>query len=573
MLHSLISLKMAAMVAALGLDTAEWSKASPDMVAHVQALADAQAAAAKGEQPPAGKTLQETINKIKELADKGDKDAQFSMGLFLQQSNAQGALQQALDYYKRAADQDQLQAMNNWGFLVAASTQDQATAKQGIEQIKKAADKGLNAARRNMATIYLRGMAGEKQDIAEAKKLLEAAATGGDNQAEFELAQFYLGAGGPENQDDDKAWEYLNSASKNGNPNALAALGSVLFDGKEFGVKKKKIPADQAQAVKLFKQLADQGNGAGLRTMGELHEKGLAGVAKDFTKALEFYAKAAQANDSVAQVMLAGYYDRGHDADGDGKAEVAQNAAAALELYRMAAQNNVALAVYNIGTFYEAGRSVDRDLNKAFTFFLQSAVAGFPYGMQKTGVFYLNGAGTTKDPVAAAGWFARGSLAGLPDSHLSLGILRENGVGAEGGPNSSPFQEASGSYMAAADADNASDPVRMEALLRVGSLYLRGLMVPVGQQAKPDFERAYIYFRLASEIDPKNELAASAKEQAEKQLTQDQKSKAGTTIEKMKADREARRARAAAEAGGAAPAAAPAPPAAPATPEPTKKKK
>src|SRR5688572_6139518 len=142
MLHSLLSLKMAAMVAALGLDTAEWANPSPEITAQVQALADLQQKASTGETSQEG--LQEIINKIKELADKGDKDAMFSMGLFLQQSNGQNALPQALDYYKKAADKEQLQAMNNYGFIVAASTQDPAEAKKGIEYIKKAADKGLN---------------------------------------------------------------------------------------------------------------------------------------------------------------------------------------------------------------------------------------------------------------------------------------------------------------------------------------------------------------------------------------------------------------------------------------------
>jgi len=107
------------------LNTDEWTNPSPAIVAQVQAISDAMAAAAKGEQPKT--PLQETITKIKDLADSGkDKDAQFAMGLFLQQSNQQGAIDQAVEYYKKAADSGQLHAMNNWGFIVAASSQDEA---------------------------------------------------------------------------------------------------------------------------------------------------------------------------------------------------------------------------------------------------------------------------------------------------------------------------------------------------------------------------------------------------------------------------------------------------------------
>jgi TPR repeat protein len=538
MLHSLLSLKMAAMVAALGLDTAEWKSPSSDMVNEVQALADLQKKAANGETPT--ESLQEEINKIKGLADKGDKDAQFAMGLFLQQSNAQGSLPQALEYYKKAADNGQLQAMNNYGFIVAS--QDPAKAKEGIKYIKDAAAKGLNAARRNMATIYLRGMAGEPQNIAEAKNMLETAMKDGDHQAEFELAQFYLSPG--ESQSDDKAWELLNSAAKNGNPNALAALGSVLFDGKEFGAgpNKKKIEPDPKGAVELFKELAKQNNPAGLRTMGELYQKGIkdTGIEKDFAKALEYYGKAAQANDAVAQVILAGFYDRGFDADTppDGKLEVAPNPAASLELYRLAAQNNVPLAFYNIGAFYEAGRAVDKDPTKAFAYFLQSAVNGFGPGMQKAGVYYLNGAGTLKDPVAATGWFSRSAGAGVPEGFISLGVMAENGLVASPDRSTTQYQMAGANYSQVEDSASASDAVRVEALLRLGNLYFRGMMVGGGKTTpEPDYGKAYIYFRLASEIDPKNKLAAQAKEEAEKKATQEEKTSAVASIEAMKAHR------------------------------------
>ncbi|OAI55527.1 hypothetical protein AYO49_01215 [Verrucomicrobiaceae bacterium SCGC AG-212-N21] len=538
MLHSLLSLKLAAMAAALGLDTAEWQSPSPAIVEQVTALENLQKTAADGN---AQGTLQEIVNKIKDLADKNnDKDAQFAMGLFLQQSNQQGALPQALEYYKKASDQKQLQAMNNYGFIVAASTQDAAQAKAGIAKIKEASDLGLNAARRNMATIYLRGMGGEAQDVNQAKGLLEKAAGAGDHQAEFELAQFYLGAGGKDNQDDNKAWDYLNKASDHGNPNALAALGSVLFDGKEFGVSKQKKPRDPKGAVEKFKKLAEQNNPAGLRTMGELYQKGIpdTGITKDFAKALDYYKAAARANDAVAQVILAGFYDRGFDENGDGKPEITSDPAGALELYRLASQNNVPLANYNIGIFYEAGRAVDRDMVKAFGYFLQSAVNGFGPGMQKVGVYYLNGAGTLKDPVAATGWFQRSAGAGVAEGLVSLGVMAENGLVPNADPNATQFQTAAAAYAAVESNPSASDAVRMEALMRLGALYFRGLMVaPPKTTPEPDMERAYIYFRMASEIDPKNKEIAAAKEQADKPLTTVQREKAGTVIEKMKKDR------------------------------------
>ncbi len=551
MLSTLFSLQLTAMVSALGLNTDEWVKPSSAMVAQVQAISDAMAAAARGEQPKT--SLQESINAIKDLADKGnDKDAQFAMGLILQQSNQSGALEQALDYYKKAADSGQLHAMNNWGFISAASSQDEGKVKEGIASIKAAADKGFNPARRNMAAFILRGAAGQKQDPAAALKLLEDAANDKDDQAQFELAQFYLGGGGESLKNDDKAWDWLNKAADSGNPNALAALGSVLFDGKKFG--SKEIKADEKKAVEKFTKLADQGVPAGLRIMAELHQEGLAGVSKDFTKALSYFVKAAQGNDSVAQVRLASIYNDGIDLDpADSKVEVAPNPAAALELYRLAAQNGVPLAIYNVGTFYEAGRAVDRDMQKAFAYFLQSAVDGFLLGMQKAGVYYLNGAGTLRDPVAATSWFTRTAAAGLPEGLLSLGLMAENGL-FMGAADTTPFRTAADQYQKAADAPSAADALRVEALLRLGNLYARGLMVPAGSQAQPEPDKAYTYFKQASDIVPANTQLKAIVDDTAKQLTEDQRTKANAAAEQMKKDREAKKQTAA--AGQTSPAAA-----------------
>lgn len=521
---------------ALGLNTEEWVKPSAEMVAQVEAMEAAMAAMAKGEKPAV--TLQQAIDKVRELADKGnDRDALFAMGFLMQQSQQQNALTEAMTYYKRAADLGQLQAMNNYGFLLAGSGQDVAKTKEGIDFIKKASEGGLNAARRNMAAIHLNGLAGEERNPAAAQALLEKAAAEGDGQAQFELAQFYLELGGPERVDDDKAWDWLNKSADAGNPNALATLGSVLLDGKTFGARK--IDPDPAKAVEKFTKLAEQNVPAGLRIMGVLHANGVAGVAKDFPKALEYFTRAAQGNDAEAQVVLAGYYDKGVDLDpADQKIDVAPNPAAALELYRLAARNNVPLALYNVGVFYEEGRSVDQDPVKAFAHYLQAASGNFAPAMYKAGVYYLNGAGTQRDPVAAAGWFSRASAAGLPEGLLSLGIMAESGlvgVAAE----STPAKAAAEAYEKVVNAVQVNDNTRFEALLRLGALHFRGALVAAGEAPAPDFETAYRYFKTAADLAPGNDLAANTLKEAAAKLTPEQIAKLDKAVAEAAATRKA----------------------------------
>lgn len=519
LLFSAMTLQAATAASALGLSTEEWTDPSAEMVALVETMEATMAAMAKGEKPAV--ELQDSINAIRALADKGeDKDALFAMGFLLQQSNQPNALPEAMAYYEKALQLGQLQAMNNYGFLLAGSNQDLEKTREGVSHIKKAAEGGLNAARRNMAAIYLGGLAGEKKDADLALELLEKAAAEGDNQAMFELAQYYLELGGPEKVDDDKAWEWLNKAADAGNPNALASLGSVLFDGKTFGARK--IEADPAKAVATFSKLADQGVPAGLRTMGELHASGLAGVEKDFAKALDYFTRAAQGNDPTAQVVLAGYYDQGVDVTpGDGKVEVTPNPAAALELYRLAARSNVPLALFNVGIFYETGRSVDRDATKAFAHFLQAAGGGFAPAMQKTGVYYLNGIGTLKDPVAASGWFSRAAAVGSPEGILSLGVMAESGLLGVG-PNTTPAKAAEDAYSRVIAASQVAPGTRFEALLRLGGLHFRGVLVSAGEAPAPNYEQAYRYFKQAANLAPGNETAANTLKEAADKLTPEQ---------------------------------------------------
>jgi TPR repeat protein len=186
MLHHLILIKVAVMASALGLNTAEWIKPSEGMKAQVQKLEDAIKMAGKQEKADEmQKMLNEATGEIKKLADSGDKDAQFSMGLLL--SNQQGQADKVVEYYTSAAKQGQLQAMNNLGYITAASSREPEKQKEGVKLIKQASDGGLNAARRNMAQVYLNGMGGEARDVAAAEKLLTTAANEGDSDSTYLL--------------------------------------------------------------------------------------------------------------------------------------------------------------------------------------------------------------------------------------------------------------------------------------------------------------------------------------------------------------------------------------------------
>ncbi len=546
MLQNLIAIKLAVMASALGLNTAEWSNPSDGMKAQVQKLENAIKLVGKQEKADEmQKDLNDASEEIKKLADAGDKDAQFAMGLLL--SNQQGQMEKVVEYYTAASKQNQLQAMNNLGYIIAASSREPEKQKEGVALIKKASDGGLNAARRNMATIYLNAMAGENRDANAAEKLLLTAADSGDADATYMLSQLYLGAGGPEKQNDGKGFELLKKAAKDGNANALDTMGTLYLQGGTVGGKADskgvkvgaiKVEQDPKAAVKQFEELAKANNPVGLRKMGGVYEQGIEGVVtKDFKLALENYAKAAQGNDALAQFRLGSMHDTGVQLDPKSdKIEIAPNAAMALSYYKLAAQNNMAIASYNVGIFYEQGRGVDKDIQKAFAFYMQAAQAGVNVAMQKIGDSYLNGVGTIKDPVAAAGWYARSANAGLPEGWLRYGVVIESGLVDKESPFYAAAECYKNAYRGAAVLNAAakeatpprdasqSDAIGLEAYLRLGALHARGVFVPKGEAPKPEWQRAYTFFKMADDIAPgKNKIVADALAQAEKIINAEQK--------------------------------------------------
>jgi len=511
-----LSASVLAIVAAavFGLDPGEWNNPSEAMVRQVEALSASVASLSQGETPET--PVQEIVDRIRELAEQGeDKDALFAMGMLAMQSDQEQAREQALSYYLRAAQKGQLQAMNNYGFLRALSSQDADGVAEGVSYIRSAAEAGLAAARRNLATILLRGLAGQERDPAEAKRLLEAAAES-DHHAQFELAQFYIETGGEEHRDVEKAWEWLNRSSESGNPEALSILGALLFEGGNFA--DKEVEADPEKAVSIFGRLAEEGVGVGLRTMGELHASGLAGVERDFPQALDYFTRAAQANDAVAQLILAGFYDTGVKLDPEQEAfDLAPNSEAALELYRLAARNNSPIALFNIGIFYENGRAVDRDLQKALACYIDAANAGLVPAMQKAGVFYLNGAGTLRDPVAATAWFQRAAAGGSGEGIFSLGVMSESGLFQPPPPETS-IQFAARAYEATIKVPQTPIDTRFEAITRLGNLHFRGALVDPSEAPQPDLETAYLYFKAATDLAPGNENVTAAARQIQEQL-------------------------------------------------------
>ncbi|WP_395718528.1 tetratricopeptide repeat protein [Prosthecobacter sp.] len=566
MLLTAIKLKLAAMVAVAGLDTAEMPGASKEFVDVLTAL---EAEQKKVQANPGAnnadinKAFNEAVAKVRELAQKDDKDATYALAHWGVLSGAN--INEVAALYRKAADKGQVLAKSELAqVLMQAGAQNPEAAKEAIKLIKEAEAADNKVARRMLAQLHLQGVTeGEKgvvvveKSVAKAKELLEKGNKAGDGEATLGLAQLYSAGVEGVPQDHQKALDLLIEAGKQGNAVALSTYGARLLNGDpDTKESPKLVKKDVAAALKMFNDSAEKGLAAANRILGQIYENGVgqdgADVKQDVTKAFEYYTKAANGSDPQALFRLGNAFETGIVKDPKGKRDengnfdkdnilIQPNPKSALDLYRLAAQNNLAEAFYNVGVYYETGTVVDKDPQKAFAFHMKAATAGIAQAMNRLAGLYANGTGTTQDLVAAAGWYQRAADMGFAPAQIALGILYEQGAGVR-----QSRTVAAGHYSDAAQQGNAL------AMLRLANLYAVGV-VP----GTPELARAWAYAKQADELAQKSgnkadsDVTANVLKQLEDKMKPDEVTEAKKIFDKLPKP----------QAAGA-PAAAPAPPAA-----------
>lgn len=516
MLLTAIKLKLVALVAVAGIDTAEMPTASKDFVGILENLKTEQDKVSKnpgGGDADINKSFNDAVAKVRELAQKDDPDATYALAHWGVLSGAN--INEVAALYRKAADKGQVLAKAELAqILLQAGAQNPEAAKEAIKLILEAEAKDNKVARRMLANLHLQGVTeGEKGTVVveksalKAKELLEKGNKAGDGEATLGLSQLYAAGVEGVAQDQQKSLDYLMEAGKQGNAVALSTYGARLLNGDDVPNAPKEAPKlvkkDVKAALAMFEDSAAKGLAAANRILGQIYENGVgkdgADVPQDVKKALEYFTKAANGKDPQALFRLGNAFETGiadPKAARDDKGNVKDakdiliqpNPKSALDLYRLAAQNNLAEAFYNVGVYYETGTVVDKDPVKAFAFHMKAATAGIVQAMNRLAGLYANGTGTTQDVVAAAGWYQRAADQGFAPAQIALGILYEQGAGVR---QNRPA--AAGYY-----SDAAQQGVAL-AMLRLANLYAVGV-VP----GTPELPRAWAYAKQADDIAVKS---------------------------------------------------------------------
>ncbi len=164
---------------------------------------------------------------------------------------------------------------------------------------------GNSRAQNNIGACFIDGL-GVEQDYELARQWLELSAEDGDPVGRRNLATLcFKGHGGP--QDIERAVELYRLAAEDDDSVAQDTLSWILLNG-ENGTK-----ADAVEARRWAAAAAEQGVVAAMTRLGMIAYKGLptAHIAPDASEAVQWWRKAAKANDADGQAMLGAAHHSG----------------------------------------------------------------------------------------------------------------------------------------------------------------------------------------------------------------------------------------------------------------------
>lgn len=311
---------------------------------------------------------------------------------------------------------------------------------KALINLTRAAAENHPAALYRIGRMYQRGY-GVKLDSEKATEYYERAYELGYSKAGFRLGRHYYFGWGGFDKDEQKGREMsvanesgLERLAELGDVESMMLLGdmySALFnnneDAQEWYVKSLATQWPYAKAVighkyiqgshgyrqnieeglSLLKSACQDGYPDACATLGGFYQKGQ-NVTKDLQEALRLNMIAASSG-YVFGVSGVGncYYDL----------EDYQEAAI---WYEKAAQLNHSGSANRLGYMYSNGKGVTKDEKLGFSYFMESANAGYAWGMFNTALGYEQGKGVVKDLREAKKWYQKAADLGHERSAKKL---------------------------------------------------------------------------------------------------------------------------------------------------------
>ena len=276
---------------------------------------------------------------------------------------------------------------------------------------------------------------------------------------------YYYGRNGKK-QDYVEAVKWFRQAAEQGNARAQCNLGWCYEAGKG-------VTQSWEEAVKWYQKSAEQGNARAQNNLGWCYQYGK-GLTQNSTEAVKWYRKSAEQGYVDAQFNLGWCYQYGKG--------VTQSWEEAVKWYQKSAEKDYAKAQCNLGLCYENGQGVTKDCAEAVKWYRKAAEQGFARAQNNLGWCYEAGKGVTQSWEEAVKWYRKAAEQGDTDAQNSLGICYKNGRGVQ-----KDYVEAVKWYRKAAEKGD------MYAQKNLGACYYYGRGVTL------NYTEAVKWFRKAAE--------------------------------------------------------------------------
>jgi TPR repeat protein len=132
------------------------------------------------------------------------------------------------------------------------------------------------------------------------------------------------------------------------------------------------------EAFPKYKVLADQGHTESQVLVGWFYQHGL-GVQQSEEEAMKWFQRAANGGSAEAEFYMAKIFSKKGSYDGS------------LRYYLSAASKGYSPALFRLGWMHEIGRATAVDLEKAFSYYGQSAARGNIFGKKSLALLLIHG--------------------------------------------------------------------------------------------------------------------------------------------------------------------------------------
>ncbi len=349
---------------------------------------------------------------FKELAEKGDADAQNHLGLSYEHGYGVATdIALAIKWFRKAVDQGYSYAQNNLGVCYENGEGVTKDIYEAARLYRLAADQGCSLAQCNLAYCYEKGN-GVSQSYAEALKWYRKGADQNHPRSLNNLGILYENGYGVTKDITEAARLYKKAAEQN---YAVAQCNLAYCYEKGNGVSQ-----SYSEAVKWYGKSSDLGNARASNNLGLLYENGN-GVTKDIVKAASLYRKAADTGYAIAQCNLGYCYEKGNG--------VPQNNTEAAKWYKKSADQGNTRAQHNLAVCYEFGKGVTKSMSEAVRLYRLAADKGYAAAQCNLGYCYDMGNGVAQSYSEAVKWYRKAADQGNIRAQNNLGYCYEKGNG------------------------------------------------------------------------------------------------------------------------------------------------